>query len=76
MRAHKGDEIVCKCGQPAGFFDRDVEDRASISSSHIVLTAPLAPDDPHCHVCSVCDEPVVHFLGDRWRVRARNGWLE
>ena len=40
MRAHKGDEIVCKCGQPAGFFDRDVEDRASISSSHIVLTAP------------------------------------
>ena len=25
---------------------RDVEDCASISSSHILLTAPLAPDDP------------------------------
>ena len=57
MKAHKGDQIVCKCGQPAGFFDRDVEDCASISSSHIGLTAPLAPDDPHCHVCSVCDDP-------------------
>ena len=51
MKAHKGDQIVCKCGQPAGFFGRDVEDRASISSSHIVFTAPLAPDDPHRHVC-------------------------
>ena len=31
MKAHKGDEIVCGCPQPAGSFLRDVHDHASIS---------------------------------------------
>jgi hypothetical protein len=78
MKAHKGDEIVCHCAERAGYFLADVEDSESISSGDIRFewTAPLAPDLPHCHVCSTCDQTVGYFLGGRWRVRTRRGWLE
>jgi hypothetical protein len=76
MKAHKGDQIVCKCAQPAGHFDRDVEDLAHISSRDIVFSVPLAHHGSHRHVCPTCHEPVAYFLGDRWRVKTRKGFIE
>ena len=39
MKAHAGEEIVCKCAQPAGNFRHNVEDHASISSDDIAIFA-------------------------------------
>lgn len=77
MKAHKGDKIVCKCDQPAGSFHKDVNDGASITSNDIAFTLSGAHDDFGRWVCPTCKESVAErFVGDRWRVRTRKGWLE
>ena len=78
MKAHKGDQIVCECAQPAGRFDRNVEDGANVSGKDFIITL-LPGDVPNGGdhwFCPTCKETVARFSGDRWRVRTRNGWLE
>ena len=78
MKAHEGEKIVCKCAEPAGKFDRDVDDRASISCYDIkIFTWLCTSDGPDRWVCLTCKEPVAELLsGDHYRVRTRKGWLE
>ena len=57
MKAHAGEEIVCKCTQPAGNFRHNVEDHASISSDDIAISPDLpVPDADHRVVCPTCEE--------------------
>jgi hypothetical protein len=78
MKAHEGEEIVCKCAQPAGNFRHNVEDHASISSDDIAISPDLpVPDDDDRVVCPTCKTLMAQRLsGDRWGVMTRNGWLE
>jgi hypothetical protein len=83
VSAPKGQEIVCDCAQPSGRFHKDLDDRASISSNDIEIPLPVV--ELGRWVCPTCkatvaerfgDRTVAQPLGDRWRVRTRNGWLE
>ena len=76
MNAHKGDKIVCKCGQPAGSFLENVDDGATISSEDIDLEVTLALDNPDRYVCSHCNEPVAYLVSGRWQVMTTKGWRE
>jgi hypothetical protein len=40
MKAHKGEEIICKCPRPAGTFLSDVDQGSSISSEDIAISCP------------------------------------
>ena len=62
MKAREGEEIVCKCAQPAGNFRRDVEDHATISLLDDIAISPdlPVPDDDHRVVCSTWRD------GGRW----------
>ena len=77
MKAHKGEEIVCRCPEPAGRFLRDVDDHASISPHDIAISLPWSSIEAWRYVCPTCNATVAQrFSGDHWRVMTRNGWLE
>jgi hypothetical protein len=78
MKTHAGEEIVCKCTQPAGNFRHNVEDHASISSDDIAISPDLpVPDADHRVLCPTCEETVAQrFSGDRWGVNTKKGWLK
>ena len=78
MKAHKGEEIVCKCPKPAGRFHRDVEDGASISSDDIAIFTWLCTLDALAGrwTCKTCKATVAEQVSGGWRVNTRKGWLE
>jgi hypothetical protein len=76
MKAHKGEEIVCKCSRPAGTFLSDVDQGSSISSEDIAISLPGVADDLGCWVCPKCGEEVAQRYGaDEWRAKTKRGWL-
>jgi hypothetical protein len=79
MKAHEGEEIVCKCSQPAGDFRRDVEDHGTISFEDIAITLPGgAHHDPgFVWVCPMCNATVAQRFSDgHWGVNTKKGWRE
>ena len=76
MKAHKGEEIVCRCPQPAGSFLRDVEDGANILTDDVAITLPWSTIEAWRYVCPTCHVTVAQNFGDRWGVMTRSGWLE
>ena len=76
MKAHKGEEIICKCPRPAGTFLSDVDQGSSISSEDIVIFLPGVGDDFGCWVCPKCGEEVAQcYAADQWRAKTKRGWL-
>jgi hypothetical protein len=76
MKAHTGEEIICKCPRPAGTFLSDVDQGSSISSEDIAIFLPGAVDDFGCWVCPKCGEEVAQRYGaDQWRAKTKRGWL-
>ena len=80
MKAHKGEQIVCDCPKPVGYFDRDVEDGASIVEADFAIYADLcALDDlDRRWVCQTCEATVAERVSEddyRWQVKKGKGWL-
>jgi hypothetical protein len=79
MKAQEGEEIVCKCAQPAGNFLHDVEDHGSISTGDIAITLPGGAhhDRGFVWVCPTCNATVAQRFSDgHWGVNTKKGWLE
>jgi hypothetical protein len=76
MKAHKGEEIVCDCRQPAGNFLRDVDDHAAVSGADFAIDLSLSSIEARRYVCKMCKATLAELSGDHWLVRMRKGWLE
>jgi hypothetical protein len=59
MKAHKGEEIICKCPRPAGTFLSDVDQGSSISSEDIAIFSPGVADDFGWGVCPKSCTPLT-----------------
>ena len=75
MKAHKGEEIICKCAQPAGIFRRDIDALDSISSDDFEISRGVTEDHVRW-VCPTCKATVAQLSCDHYGVMTRKGWRE
>jgi hypothetical protein len=76
MKACVGTKIVCKCGEVAGHFRKDIDDNQSISGDDIVMDLDRVQEViDWSYKCENCGSDVAKPEGDKWSVLLNGNWI-